>query len=135
MSEIGLFATTLFTPRNEKIIIPNGAITSDAILNYTVEGTLRGSIGVGVAYGTDLDQAMAVMIEACQSVGTVLADPAPSVNFNGFGASSLDFDVRPWATSDDFLAMLHDVRLALYNALNEAEIEIPFDQIVVHQAT
>ena len=53
VSEVGLFATTLHTPRNEKIIIPNGAITSEAITNYTVEGTLRGSIGVGVAYGTD----------------------------------------------------------------------------------
>ena len=135
VEKISIFTTVMRTPDNREIIIPNGAITSEAITNYTVEGTLRGSIGVGVAYGTDLDQAMAVMIEACQSVGTVLADPAPSVNFDGFEYSSLDFDVRPWATSDDFLAMLHDVRLALCNALNEAGIEIPFDQIVVHQAT
>lgn len=135
VTEIGLFATTLHTPSNQKIIIPNGAITSEAIVNYTTEGTLRGAIGVGVAYGTDLDRAIEVMIEACKRVATVLEDPPPSVVFTGFGASSLDLEVRPWATSDDYLGMLHDVRLALYNALNEAGIEIPFDQIVVHNAT
>ena len=76
---------------------------------------------------------MAVIIEACSSVDTVLSDPAPSVNFSGFGASSLDFEVRPWAETSDYLGMLYEVRIALYNALNAAEIEIPFDQIVVHR--
>ena len=132
--DIGLFATTLITPGNEKIIVPNGAITSDPIVNHTSEGTLRGGIAVGVAYGTDVEAAMRAMLSACESVETVLEDPAPSVNFAGFGASSLDFEVRPWATSADYLVMLHDVRIALYDTLNEAGIEIPFDQIVVHQA-
>ena len=134
VSEIGLFATTLHTPRNEKVIVPNGTITSDAIVNYTSEGQLRGAIGVGVAYGTDLDRAIEIMIETCKGIDKVLDDPAPSINFAGFGASSLDLEVRPWSTSDDYLAMLHEVRLALYNALNEAGIEIPFNQIVVHRA-
>jgi small conductance mechanosensitive channel len=134
VSEIGLFATTLHTPRNEKVIIPNGAITSNAIVNYTTEGKLRGAIAVGVAYGTDLDRAIEVVIAACRGNDKVLDDPAPSVNFAGFGASSLDLEVRPWSTSDDNLAMLHEVRLAIYNALDEAGIEIPFDQVVVHRA-
>jgi small conductance mechanosensitive channel len=132
--DIGLFATTLITPGNDKIIVPNGTITAEPIINHTSEGTLRGGIAVGVGYGTDVEAAMRVMIAACESVPAVLADPAPSVNFSGFGASSVDFEVRPWATSDDYLGMLHDVRIALYDKLNEADIEIPFDQIVVHQA-
>lgn len=134
VKNIGLFATTMRTPSNEEKIVPNSSITSDVIVNYTCQGTLRGGISVGIAYGSDVNRAMQVMTEACKSVGTVLSDPAPSVNFNGFGASSLDFEVRPWSTSDDYLGMLHDVRIALYEALNAAEIEIPFDQIVVHQA-
>ena len=52
-----------------------------------------------------------------------------------FGASSLDFSVRPWAKTADFLSMLHDVRVAIYDDLNAAGIEIPFNQIVVHQAS
>jgi small conductance mechanosensitive channel len=134
VKNIGLFATTMRTPTNEEKIVPNSAITSDVIVNYTSQRTLRGGIAVGVAYGTDVSRAMQVMIEACNSVESVLSDPAPSVNFSGFGASSLDFEVRPWAKTEDYLGMLHDVRVALYDALNAAEIEIPFDQIVVHRA-
>ncbi len=135
VKNIGLFATTMRTPRNEEKIVPNSSITSDVIVNYTSQGNLRGGIAVGVAYGTDVARAMQVMIDACRSVETVLSDPAPSVNFSGFGASSLDFEVRPWSETSDYLGMLHDVRIALYDALNAAEIEIPFDQIVVHRAS
>ncbi|MDH3744752.1 MAG: mechanosensitive ion channel [Acidobacteriota bacterium] len=134
VKNVGLFASTLTTPSNEEIIVPNGSITSDVIINYTSQKRLRAGIAIGIAYGSDVNRAMAVMIEACKSVDSVLGDPAPSVNFSGFGASSLDFEVRPWATTDDYLGMLHDVRIALYDALNAAEIEIPFDQIVVHRA-
>jgi small conductance mechanosensitive channel len=133
--DIGLFATTLITAQNERIIVPNGAITSEPIVNHTSEGTLRGAIAVGVAYGTDLERAMQVMVSACETVPSVLGDPAPAVVFLGFGASSLDFEVRPWSTSADHLDMLHAVRIALYDALNEAGIEIPFDQIVIHKAS
>jgi small conductance mechanosensitive channel len=133
--DIGLFATTLITPGNDKIIVPNATVTADPITNHTSEGTLRGGISIGVAYGTNVQEATGVMIAACRSVPTVLNDPAPSVNFSGFGASSVDFEVRPWASSDDYLGMLHDVRIALYDKLNEAGIEIPFDQIVIHKAS
>jgi small conductance mechanosensitive channel len=133
VKEIGLFASTLGTPSNELKIVPNGSITGDVIINYTAQGELRGGINVGIAYGSDVQAAMKVMIDACRSVESVLSDPAPSVNFSGFGASSLDFEVRPWATTGDYLGMLHQVRIALYDALNAADIEIPFDQIVVHQ--
>jgi len=133
VEDIGLFATTLITSSNEKIILPNNAITENPITNYTSEGKLRGAIQVGIAYGTDVEAAMRTMIDACADVPAVLGDPAPSVNFSGFGASSLDFEVRPWAASDDFLGMLHAVRVSLYDRLNAAGVEIPFDQIVVHR--
>jgi small conductance mechanosensitive channel len=132
--DIGLFATTIITPDNEKIIIPNSAITSDSIVNHTTRGTLRGNIEVGVAYGTEMEEAIKVMESACRKVDLVLEEPAPAVAFVGFGASSLDFVVRPWATSESYISMLHEVRVALYDALNDAGIEIPFNQIVVHQA-
>ncbi len=134
VKEVGLFASTILTPANETIIVPNAKITSDAISNFSALGTRRGAIAVGIAYGSDVERAMEVMIAACKSVDTVLDDPAPSVNFAGFGASSLDFEVRPWANDADFPGVLHHVRLAIYRALDEEEIEIPFDQIVIHQA-
>lgn len=135
VKDIGLFATTLLTPSNEKIIVPNGRITGGSIVNHTTMGTLRGNIEIGVAYGSDLSTVMEVMMTACKRVELVLEDPAPSVSFVGFGASSLDFVVRPWAKLSDFGVMLQGVRIALYEELNRAGIDIPFDQIVVHRAS
>lgn len=135
VKDIGLFATTMRTPANETIIMPNGAITSKAIVNHTALGTLRLGVGMGVAYGTPLEKAMRVMLESARSVEGVLEEPAPAVVLSGFGASSIDFEVRPWCAATDAAAVTHAVRVALHDALEAEGIEIPFDQIVVHQAS
>lgn len=135
VDDIGLFATTLVTLDNEKIIIPNGTVTGASIVNHTTLGTRRGAIDVGVVYGADVARVMQVLEQAAKGCDIVLDDPAPAVAFVGLGASSLDFKVFAWSKSDDYLTMLHDVRKAVYDALNAAGIEIPFSQIVVHQAS
>jgi small conductance mechanosensitive channel len=132
--DIGLFATSLNTPDNMKIIIPNSALTGGSIVNITTMGTRRGTVEVGVAYGLELEKVQAVLEKAAAKPGLVLQDPAPSVAFVGLGASSLDFAVMTWCRSADYLAMLHAVRCEVYDELNAAGIEIPFNQIVVHQA-
>lgn len=134
VKDIGLFATSMNTPSNERVIIPNGSITSSAIINHTVLGTLRAGIAFGVAYGSDLELVMKTVIAACGSVDVVLDDPPPAVVFTGFGASSIDFEARPWSATGDFVEMQNKVRLAIYGALDTAGIEIPFDQLVLHRA-
>lgn len=134
VEEIGLFATTLGTPDNETIIIPNSKITDDSIVNYAKKGSCRANVSIGVAYGTDIAQAMDAVEAACRKADLVLPEPAPSVAFAGFGASSLDLLARPWCLPDDFPGMQHNVRIAIYNELAARNIEIPFDQIVVHKA-
>ena len=134
IEEIGLFATTLRTPDNETIIIPNAKITDDSIVNYSKRGKIRANVSIGVAYGTDIVKAMDVIQKATAGADLVLAEPAADVAFGGFGASSLDLLARPWSLPDDYPSMQHNVRIAIYDALEKNGIEIPFDQIVVHQA-
>ena len=134
VEDIGLFATTLMTPGNDKIIIPNGGVTGGSISNHTVMGSIRGTVEVGIGYGSDLNRAIEVVTKAAASAEFVLADPAPAVAFTNFGASSLDLAIHCWTQSENYLGMLHNVRVAVYDALNEAGIEIPFDQVVMHQA-
>lgn len=134
VDDIGVFATTLVTPDNEKIIVPNGAIMGGSITNYTARGTRRGGIEVGVAYGADAPTVMAILDKAAQRCELVLADPAPAVAFVGLGASSIDFKVLAWAKAGDYFPMLGQVRQAIYEDLNAAGIDIPFQQVVVHQA-
>ena len=133
VTDIGLFATTLTTPNNDTIIIPNGEVSSGSIVNHSKIGTCRANISIGVAYGTEVEKAMQIITDCLKTTDKVLAEPGPSCAFAGFGASSLDLLARPYSLPGDFPGMQHNCRISIYNALNAAGIEIPFDQIVVHQ--
>jgi len=139
VEDIGMFASTFSTPDNKKIIIGNSAIIGSNITNLTTLGTRGLGVAIGVGYGTDLAEANRVILEAVKSADMVLAEPAPSVVCTGFGASSVDFLAKFCVTAADFTAnggqqAPHNVRIAIYDALNAAGIEIPFDQVVMHQA-
>lgn len=134
VQEVGLFATVLTTPDNHKVIVPNGSVTTSPITNYTALGKRRAKLDIGVAYGSDIDRTTQVLLEAARSNPRVLEDPEPAVAFAGFGASSIDFAVFIWANNDNFLPAQSEVRKAIYDHLNAAGIDIPFNQIVVHQA-
>lgn len=132
--DIGLFATTLTTPANERIIIPNSSVTGDSIVNHTASGKIRSTIAAGVAYGADIDQVCQILLDAANSSELVLEDPGPASAFVDMAASSLNFVVHCWSEPGNAVAMQHQVRRAIYNHLNEAGVEIPFDQLVVHKA-
>ncbi len=131
---IGIFATTLRNPENHTIIVPNSAVTSGSIVNFTLMGFQRVNIPVGVAYGSDVDKVVEILTEAVSALDIVRADPAVGVAFVGMGASALDFAVLYFADNADRIASMHEVRRACYNALNENNIDIPFDQMVIHRA-
>ena len=134
VDEIGLFATTIITFDNHRITVPNGSITGGPITNFTILGKRKATISVGVAYGSDIDRTQKLLLEAASASELILEDPAPVAVFTNFGASSLDFNVSVWAKNDDFFEAKHVTRKAIYDQLNAAGIEIPFNQIVVHQA-
>ena len=135
VEDVGLFATTLSTPANERIILPNSMVTGDTITNQTASGQIRSSIDAGVAYGADIEEVCKVLLAAAESCDLVLDDPGPGVAFVEMAASSLNFKVHCWARPGDNVDMQHQVRTAIYDKLNEAGIEIPFDQLVVHKAS
>ncbi len=134
VDDIGIFATTLVTPDNETIIVSNKAVTGGTIMNFTRRGTRRGSVDVGVNYGAKIEEVIPILEAAGKKSALTLDDPAPAVAFVNLGASSLDFKVLVWSKAADYLGMLHEVRTNVYDGLNAAGIEIPYQQIVVHQA-
>ena len=103
-------------------------------MNYTAEGVRRCVIEIGAAYGEDVRKVKEVLEAVPRGLETCLDEPAPSVVLDNFGASSLNFHVRAYAKVSDFWPMVAELKLRIYEALNEADIEIPFNQIVVHQA-
>ncbi len=128
--DIGLRSTRVLTRDNRVVTIPNSLMTDGMIINYAYpDHRLRLDIPVGVAYGTDLEHARAVLLRAVQSVEGVLRDPPPRVLARGLGDSSVDFIIRLWIDSFvDRTPVIDRVYRAVYAALNEAGIEIPFPQ-------
>jgi len=133
--DIGLFATTLHTPDQEKIIVPNGQISGGSIVNITALGRRRGVVDVGVAYGTDIDKVVALCTKAAAAVDVVEDGAGVTVAFTNMAASAIEFKVLFFTSSADHLDGLHRVRKACYDALNAEGIDIPFDQVVMHQAS
>lgn len=134
VEHIGLFTSKLITLDTEEVIIPNGQVTSGVVINYSSQGKRRARIAIGVAYGSKLSEVIPALRKAAESSDLVIDEPAPVIAFDGFGASSLDFLVMPHSKPEDFIPMLHDVRTRIYEELEAADIEIPFAQIVVHEA-
>lgn len=134
VADIGLFATRLDTAGATVTIVPNSKITGSSIVNVTPNGLRRGSVTVGVAYGADVKAVSEILLAAAASVEECLSDPAPGVTFDSLGASSLDFSVHCSAKSADYATMIGKVRAAVYDSLNAADIDIPYNQIVVHNA-
>jgi small-conductance mechanosensitive channel len=132
--DIGLRSTRIRTRDNRMVIVPNSVIAKSLIVNHSYpDDTYRLEIELGVAYGTDLEEARQVLIEAVSNVDGVLTSEPVEALFLQFGDSALIFRVRWWLDSYvDTRRMFDKVNTAMYNALNEAGIEIPFPQQVIH---
>lgn len=133
VEDIGLRSTRIRTRDNRMVIVPNSVISKSLIVNHSYPDTqYRIETQIGVAYGTDIEQARGVFVDAVKTVPGVLADRPVEALFVEFGDSSLVFRVRWWLESYvDTRRMFDRVHTSIYNALNEAMIEIPFPQRVV----
>jgi len=131
--DIGLRSTRIRTLDNRMVIIPNSVIAKSLIVNHSYPDTqYRIQNHIGVAYGTDIEKARSVIIEAVKTVEGVLLDRPVEALFLEFGDSALIFRIRLWLESYvDTRRMFDKVNTAVYKALNEAGIEIPFPQRVV----
>ena len=134
VDDIGLFMTRLIAPNNETVIVPNSEVTGSSIINYTARGVRRGVIEVGVAYGEDVRKVQSVLEETVKGHEFCLMDPPPSAVLSAFGASSVDFHVRVYAKNDEYWPLLNELKMRIYETLDREGIEIPFNQMVVHQA-
>lgn len=129
---IGLFTTTLDTPDEVRIVVGNGAVTGNPIINTSTHPARRVNTAIGIGYGEDIDKAIEVLTAAAREVPGRAQDRDPSVVVTGLGASSVDLSVRVWCHADNYWDVLHhNNRLAKY-ALDKAGISIPFPQLDVH---
>lgn len=132
VEEISIFTTTLKTPDNKTVIVPNGKLTNDNIINWTVKGTRRVDMVFGIGYGDDIDKARQVIKEVLAKEERILKKPEPVVAVVALADSSVNFVVRPWVKAANYW----DVHFALTENIKKAfdanGISIPFPQRDVH---
>ena len=127
---IGIRSTTLRTVDGAEVIIPNGRLLDQKLTNWTLSDRERRlEVRVGVAYGTDPRHVLTLLKTVAEGHPDVLKHPSPTSLFEGFGESSLNFSLRAWTSrTDAFLQIRSDLAVLVYEALQEAGIEIPFPQ-------
>lgn len=132
VDEIELFTTTIDTFDNRRIIIPNSEIYGAVIENITYHDKRRVDVDVGVGYAADIDETRRVLTEAANATEGGYSDPEPDVVLQGLGGSSVDWSVRVWGPTTDYLAIKQSLIRQVKINLDAANIEIPFPQMDVH---
>ncbi|WP_284205855.1 small-conductance mechanosensitive channel MscS [Psychromonas marina] len=132
VESVQIFATTLVTPDNKFVVVPNSAILGGNIINYSRKPTRRIDLVIGVSYQADLAKTKAVLESVVKANSLVLKDPGVTVAVAELADSSVNFVVRPWVNGGDYWPVRFELMEAIKNALDEAGIEIPFPQMDVH---
>jgi small-conductance mechanosensitive channel len=132
--DIGLRSTRIRTPDNRVVIVPNSNIAQNEVVNYSYpDPVYRYQTHVGVAYGTDIEAARRVIIEAMQQLEEVLPDRPVDALYVEMGDSSIVFRVRWWMGSYvDTRHILDRVHTSIHAAFDAAGIQIPFPQRDLH---
>lgn len=134
VKEIQIFHTVLATLDNKIIYVPNGVLSSNAIINYSKQNMRRAEWVIGVEYGEDVDKVKKVIESLIEADTRILKDPAPLIALKALSASSVDIVVRAWTKSEDYWNVYFDMNKNIYDTFNRAGIGFPFPQLTVHQA-
>jgi len=133
VKEIGIRASTVRTFDGAEVIVPNGNLISNEMINWTLsDHRRRQEIIVGVAYGTDTTKVLEILNAVVPEQENVLKNPAPFIIFVGFGDSSLDFRVLFWTHFSNGMGTKSAVGIAIDEAFKKAGITIPFPQRDLH---
>ena len=134
VKSIGFRSSIITTVAGADVVIPNGEVLNQHLVNWTRENTSRSvDIPVGVAYGTDLEQAIKILGELPAKDERVLLFPKPGVVIKQFNSSSIDMQLSFWVKNiTDAVGVKSDIMLAIDHAFKENSIKIPFPQQELH---
>lgn len=132
VDKIDLLVTTLKTPDNKVITVPNGNISTGVLINYSREELRRVDCTFGIGYGDSIQKARDVILAVVSSNSLIHIEPAPQVLVVNHGDSSVDLECRVWCDSRDYWDIKFFLEENVKIAFDEAGISIPFPQVDVH---
>lgn len=130
---IQIFHTILTTTDNKELYIPNGALSSGNITNYTKNDLRRVDFTISVEYGTETEKVKEVTLELLKQDERIMQEPAPFIAVKELASSSVDFVLRVWTTAPEYWNVFFDTNERIYKEFNKQGIKFPFPQIQVHQ--
>lgn len=132
VQEITLINTRLVTVNNHEIIIPNGDITTNAIVNFSMRPTRRVDVEVGIGYGADIRMAKDIMLALAHAHPKALSDPAPVVRVTNLGDNAVSLTLNVWANNADWYSLQCDILEQIKYGFDAKKIDIPYPQRSVH---
>ena len=132
--EIQIFHTILTTADNKVVYIPNGALSSGTIVNYSREDTRRVDFVIGVEYGENFDKVESTTRRIIAADSRILQTPAPFVALHALDASSVNVTIRVWVKTSDYWDVYFNMNKQIYATFNAEGIGFPFPQLTIHQA-
>jgi len=132
VKEIQIFNTIINTADNRRVIIPNGALSNNSLININVESTRRVDMLFGIGYGDDINKAKAVLERLAKEDDRVLQQPEPTIALSELADSSVNFVCRLWVNTPDYWGVFFDMHEKVKKAFDEEGISIPFPQQDVH---
>ena len=131
VEKINIFTTTMRTPDNREVIVPNSAIYGGNIINYSAKDKRRIDLVFGIGYDDDLKLAKETILEICAAEERVLEDPETVVIVSELADSSVNLTLRAWVNTDDFGGTKADILERVKLTFDEKNISIPYPQMDV----
>jgi small conductance mechanosensitive channel len=133
VKQIQIFNTLVTTPDNKVILLPNGAVSTGIINNYSREPKRRLDMTFSISYGNDFEKAKAVLQRLIADDSRILSDPAaPFIELGELAASSIDSVVRVWCNQSDYWAIKFDLNKKVYDVFPKEGLEFPFQTFTVN---
>ncbi len=135
ITQINFLYTTLQTPDNKRITVPNSSIVNNAVIDFDSNLTRRVDLYFTVSYDSDVEKVKEIILACINSNGNVLLDPAPFCRLYAMKDSSLEFVARCWCDREDYWSVHFDVMESVFNEFKRNNVSIPFNQLEIRERT
>ena len=132
VEEIGMFYTKITTPDNKLVQLPNSAIVTANITNFSAHPTRRVELNVSASYDAPTGEVAALLVKLAGEHPLVLADPEPAVHVEEYGDSAIRYVMRVWCANADYWTVYYDLLDGFKPAFDEAGVEMTYPHVNVH---
>lgn len=131
--EIQIFNTVLLTPDNRTIILPNGAVSNNTVINFSRHGNIRVDIQLEIEMENDMDTVRRIATEACLKHPDVLQTPAPAVHISKINEDKICLGISPYTKAQTYWGVFHGVQELIVKAFDEHKITLPKAHMFITQ--